>query len=232
VRIDIYAGKDASRVPAYTISEAARYLKLPVGTLRAWTLGQDYGPARRFEPIIKLDDPKRKLMSFAGLAEAHVLAALRRQHRVSLQKIRQALRYIKRSISPRTQHPLAEHRFATVGVSLFVEHLSGLIEVSGEGQMAMRECLDTYLARVTWESGVVASLYPFTRRHVSANDPKVVQIRPEVAFGRPVLAGTRISTAIVAERWMAGESARELAEDYDRPASDIEEAIRWHVQAA
>jgi uncharacterized protein (DUF433 family)/DNA-binding transcriptional MerR regulator len=236
VKPDIYGGKDPRRIPAYTIAEAARYLHLPVATLRAWVLGQAYagrvGP-RRFRPVVQIADPGRKLLSFLNLAEAHVLSALRREQGVSLQKVRQALDYLGRSLHLSSDHPLAEHRFATDGVHLFVEHYSQLIEVTQEGQLAIGECLERYLTRVEWDDhGLASRLYPFTHTATATDSPRVVIIDPTVAFGRPVLTGSRIGTSVVVERWMAGESVDTLAEDYGRAPGDIEEAIRWHVLKA
>ena len=45
-------------------------------------------------------------------------------------------------------------------------------------------------------------------------------------LGRPVLAGTGIATAVIAERYKAGESTAELAQDYGREQAEIEEAMR------
>ncbi len=234
---DIYGGKDPRNVPAYGFVEAARYLQMPQATLRAWTLGQAYGEKghrRRFKPVIAIADPERRLLSFLNLAEAYVLDALRREHKVSLQKVRLALTYLTTNMKPASQSPLAEHRFATDGLDLFVEHYAELINVSRDGQLAMREMLEMYLGRVVWDesSGLISRLYPFTRRDQSPASPRVVIIDPRIAFGRPVIAGTRISTATVVERWIAGESFGTLAEDYGRPQSDIEEAIRWQHKAA
>ena len=53
-----------------------------------------------------------------------------------------------------------------------------------------------------------------------------------VAFGRPVLAGSRIPTVEVAERFKAGKPFEALAADYGRPVADIEEAIRCELDAA
>ena len=54
-------------------------------------------------------------------------------------------------------------------------------------------------------------------------------IDPFVSFGRPVLAGTGIVTAVLAERFKAGESVEELAKDYGRTALDIQEALRCEL---
>jgi uncharacterized protein (DUF433 family) len=40
--------------PAYTVAEGARYLKLPVATLRSWVAGRSYpkaGGVERFQPL-------------------------------------------------------------------------------------------------------------------------------------------------------------------------------------
>lgn len=71
-------------------------------------------------------------------------------------------------------------------------------------------------------------LYPFTREH-KADEPKTIVIDPYISFGRPVLAGTGIATTIIAQRYKAGESIEELAEDYGRSRSEIEEAIRCEL---
>jgi uncharacterized protein (DUF433 family) len=71
-------------------------------------------------------------------------------------------------------------------------------------------------------------LYPFTRKR-QPDEPKVIVIDPRISFGRPVLTGTGIRTAIVAERYKAGESIEELAKDYSREHLEIEEAIRCEL---
>jgi uncharacterized protein (DUF433 family) len=78
---------------------------------------------------------------------------------------------------------------------------------------------------------VPIKLYPFSRRG-APSDPKSVEIDPRVSFGRPVLAEPRYPTAVIAERHKAGESISEIAEDYHRPTSDIEEAIRCDLAVA
>jgi uncharacterized protein (DUF433 family) len=45
----------------------------------------------------------------------------------------------------------------------------------------------------------------------------------------PTLVGTEIPTAVVAERYKAGESIDELAGDYGRSRKEIEEVIRCEL---
>lgn len=163
--------------------------------------------------------------------EAHVLDALRRQHQVSLQKIRQALATLGRLPPPPepSRHPLAHHRFATDGKHLLVEKLGQLINLNEQGQLEMEAALDQHLRRIDWaKDGSPAKLFPFTRKR-QPDEPRAIVIDPGVSFGRPVLAGSGIATAVIAERYKAGESISELAKDYGRKALEIEEAIRCEL---
>ncbi|HVN85881.1 MAG TPA: DUF433 domain-containing protein [Candidatus Binatia bacterium] len=222
-------------MPSYRIAEAAHYLAIPAATLRAWTVGQPYateaGP-RLFAPLISIAQTKPPLLSFLNLVEIHVLDAIRREHKLSLQKVRKALTYVGERFP--SAHPLADQTFMTDGLDLFIERYGRLVNISQAGQLAMRGLLEAHLRRIERDSaGLPIKLYPFTRKH-DAHEPKRIVIDPAVSFGRPALAGTGIATAVVVERYKAGESVDDLAEDYGRHRLDIEEAIRCEldVQAA
>jgi len=222
--------KSSIEQAAYSLTEASRYLSIPVATLRSWVAGRKYptdsGP-KFFRPIIELSGDVRTGLSFVNLVEAHVLDAIRRHHQVPLNKIRHAIYYLQKHFS--SKHPLAEQRFQTDGIDLFIEKFGQLINVTQSGQIALRELLEAHLHRVEHDaSGAVVRLYPFTRKR-ELHEPKVVVIDPHVSYGRPVLVGTGIPTAIVAERYKAGESIDELAEDYGRSREEIEEAIRCEL---
>jgi len=219
------------RTPAYTYVEAAHYLNLPVSTLSSWFKGQTYtlnDEVRRFEPVITLDGRPGEGLSFLNLVEAHVLAALRREHRIPLQKVRRALDYVEGQLG--VERPLINARFETDGVNLLVRELERLVNVSQEGQLEIEPVIRTYLRRIERDpSGLPIKLYPFTRKAVSADDPQPVEIDPRVSFGRPVLAGRGVPTAVLADRFKAGDSLTDLAEDYDTSPQVIEEAIRCEL---
>ena len=106
-----------------------------------------------------------------------------------------------------------------------------------DGQFVMRKVLGVHLSRIERDpKGVPIKLYLFTHDHRTgeaealADEPKAIAMDPYVSFGRPMLVGTGIPTAIVAERYKAGESIHELADDYDLPPSSIEEAIRCELE--
>ena len=203
---------------------------MPEATLRSWVVGRPYPTTdgrRFFRPVIRLPDSGRPVLSFINMVEAHVLEAIRRQENIALHKVRTAVDFLERQYHSR--HPLVEHQFETDGLDLFIQKAGLLINLSQAGQLAMREIVAAYLRRVERDvKGLPVRLYPFTRKRES-DEPRAVVIDPFVSFGRPVLAGTGVVTAILAERFKAGESVEDLAKDYGRTALDIQEALRCEL---
>ncbi|TMA37277.1 MAG: DUF433 domain-containing protein [Deltaproteobacteria bacterium] len=117
-------------------------------------------------------------------------------------------------------------------MDLFIDRYGGLINASKAGQMAMRAMLEAHFRRIDRNpAGAPVRLYPFTRKH-DAEEPRVVMMDPRVQYGRPVLVGSGIPTAVIAERYKAGESIQDLAADYGRAPEEIEEAIRCELRLA
>lgn len=223
-------GRDPRELPAYSLPEATQYLRMPPATLRSWVIGRYYptdAGKRFFRPVIHLPDPDWPVLSFVNLVEVHVLEAIRRDHDISLRKVRAAVTFLEKYFG--SKHPLAAHHFETDGLDLFIRQAGLLINLSQSGQLAMREVVQAYLRRIERDpQGIPIRLYPFTRKR-ELEEPRAVVIDPFVSFGRPVLAGTGISTTVIAERFKAGEAMEVLAEDYGRSVLEIQEAIRCEL---
>ena len=226
-----FIATDPREIPAYALSEAAHYLSMPKATLRTWVVGRGY-PSKSgrkwFHKLIHLPASGSDLLSFFNLCEAQVLRAFRTQHGVELEAIRRALRYVQRQFH--WQRPLIEADFRTDGVSLFFERLGNTIDASAGGQMTLRTVMETHLNRLEWnEQGVVARLYPFTRANATNDAPRSVVIDPLFSFGRPILRGSHIALALIVERYKAGDSIEDLANDYGCSRLEIEEGIRCEL---
>jgi uncharacterized protein (DUF433 family) len=208
--------------PAYTIAEAAGYLRLPKSTLRAWLLGQG-----NFRPVLDIADRASRHLSFLNLVEAFVLAGIRRHYGVPLQNVRKALGYLRRHFNAR--HPLADVQFETDGVHLFVRKLGELEGASQEGQRLMESMLRERLAMVRRDpDGIPQKIVLFPSQRKGAD----VVIDPRISFGRPVLDRLGVRTEVLADRFRAGESIGELAEDYSVPPEAVQDAIRCELLAA
>lgn len=230
-KLDIYQGRDPRHIPTYSLVEAAHYLGLPLATLESWIRGRYYPTStgrRHFEPVILRPDEDLPLLSFMNLVEAHVLDAIRYRHHVPLKKVRDAISYLRHvSGSP---HPLADHWFQLKGVDLIVDEGGLLVNATKQGQIEMKDVIRAYLQRVARDpQGAAESLYPYLTRHPKdvEEQPKLVLINPRIAFGKPILVGVGVPTAVIADRVRAGEPVKELARDYACKASEIEEAIRY-----
>ena len=220
---------DPGELPAYTISEAAHYLSVPAATIRYWSVGRD-----GYAPLIGVPERSPTLLSFLNLVELHVLAAIRRKHEVKMRSIREAIRYLGKQARQQAdkRHPLISRELETDGLDLFTERYGRLINISRAGQTAMRDVISAALRRIDRDpEGIPIKLYPFTRAALD-DAPAMVVIDPALSAGRPVIAGTGLATQVIAERYKAGESVRDLARDYARAGAEIEEAIRCELQTA
>lgn len=229
---DLYGGHDPRNMPAYSFYDAAKYLSIPLATLRSWVRGRHY-PTKKgrkfFRPIFHLPDPNKSMLSFTNLVEAHVLNAIRRKYNVDLEKVRKSIAYVQKHFD--YKHPLADQRFETDGINLFIRSYGDLISVSQDGQLAMKEMLEEYLSRIEHDpSGRAARLYPFLRANGRRVNKSIV-IDPYLSFGNPVIAGTGVPTSVIASRFLAGDSIVEIARDYGRETFEVEEAIRYEQAA-
>jgi uncharacterized protein (DUF433 family) len=148
---------------------------------------------------------------------------------VPLPKVRQALAYVSKEMD--MQRPLAESEFQTDGVDLFLEKLGSLVNVTREGQTEMKDVIRDHLKRIERDTqGVPIRLFLFTRKDDIRDQPSPVVVDPRIAFGRPVLAGRSLPTAVLADRFKAGDTLTQLAEDYETSPQNIEEALRCELE--
>ena len=179
---------------AYTLAEAARYLKLPQATLRAWAVGRDYPVAdgqNRFKALIKPARGKPPLLSFFNLIEAHVLRALRTEHGVSIKALRNSIDFAERTL--KIERLLLREDLRTHGGRVLLDHYGHLIDLSASGQIAIRKALEDHLARVEWDQWKFpVRLYPYPTAALDGRRP--IAIDAHIAFGRPVLRRIGIRT--------------------------------------
>jgi uncharacterized protein (DUF433 family) len=223
---------DPRNAPAYTVAEAARYLKLPIATLRSWVAGRPYPRGEgvaRFQPLIHPAKSPPPLMSFWNLVEAHVLRSLRTEQGVSLDDVRTAIRYAEKDLS--IERLLLSKQLSTDAGRLFLDRYGELINLSAAGQLAMRKVFDNHLRRIEWgDLPFPIRLYPFVSSSSDTAD-KPIAIDPAIAFGRPIVARRAISTQAIADRIDAGETPTELAKDYELEVAEIEQAVLYERAA-
>lgn len=219
-------------VAAYTLAEAARYVRLPAATLRSWVLGRQYPKMDGrgdFPPLIRPSSKEPTWLSFSNLIEAHVLRSLRAEHGVPVKELRKALAYAEKSLG--IDRLLLRPELRAKPGKVFLDRYGELIELTAAGQLAMRRVFDEHLKRIDWDSSrFPVRLYPFVLPS-APNDERPIVIDPRIAFGRPVMLKKGISTSTIAERVDAGESVDELAADYGLGPGEIEQAVVYERAA-
>lgn len=224
--------RDIYHVPAYSVTDAARYLRIPLVTLRAWLKGRSDSikqGQQASDPLIQRPHPDLPQLSFTNLVEAHVLRIIRETHQVKLDKVRSALDYMSQQFA--TNHPLVMKRFQTDGVDLFVDEMDRLVNVSRSGQLAMRETLKHLLTRVEWdEEGIAHRFFPPIERFPDPEMDKIIFLDPAIQFGKPVIRGKGVPTAAIVSLIDAGDEIEDVAEEFDCSPDQVKAAIQFEAQ--
>lgn len=223
-------------VPLYTVADAARIVAVPSSTLVAWVKGYvRRSPDRadvKGEPVVTcVERPGRAdpCIPFVGLAEALVLAAVRRSG-VPLQRIRPALVHLQHQIG--IEHALASRRLYTDGAELLFDYGEsdpGAAERTGvktlvvvrSGQHVFTEVVQEYLRRIEYGTDGYASVI-----HLPAYSHAEVVADPTRAFGTPIFerGGARVDDVL--QRFWTGESLDELSAEFGVPVDELEDVLR------
>jgi uncharacterized protein (DUF433 family) len=230
-RIDIYGGQDPRDVARYGIPEAALYLKIPPTTLRPWVAGREYrNRTKPFRPLILTPEKNPFRLSFHNLVEAYILRALRTEHNVSIEAVRQAIDFAQKKCS--IKRLLLSPELRTTAGGIFLDKYGELINLSKSGQLVMRKLFEAHLKRITWDQANVSiRLYPFVTSDYR-DEQKIIVIDPRRGFGRPIISRCGVSTSVIVERIDAGESEQDIATDYDLQKEEIDAAMLYEYRQA
>jgi uncharacterized protein (DUF433 family) len=205
-------------VPAYRVTEAARYARTTKETIGNWQR------VRGTRPGAISKRAEREGLSYLQLIEVGVVAAMRKSG-VTLKKIREAREYLRREF--RNDYPFAHYRFKTDGKVLFMDYdqivaadKEKLLALNENGQLAWNEILSALLHEFEYDTEIGTVL-----RWRVAGYENPVRLDPRIAFGAPHVNG--VATWVLRERWKSGESLADIAEDYDLPRNLVVAALQF-----
>jgi uncharacterized protein (DUF433 family) len=226
-KVDLYAGRDPRDIPAYSFREVALSVGMPESTVRAWCLGQS-----NFKSLLALpaEWDEYHALSFFNLIEMQVIAELRREHKVPMNRVRTALQFLVKNVPVR--HPLVEKELAvTPNQRVYIVHEGRRIDISAGGQWPLDEVVRNLLRRVHRGRKGILSFFPRVALPKGLRLPEdeyaPIVVDPEICFGRPVIAGTSIPTDVIADRKLGGDSVKKMAEDYDLSEEQIKAALSF-----
>ncbi|MEK6375880.1 MAG: DUF433 domain-containing protein [Acidobacteriota bacterium] len=225
--VDLYEGRDPRDIPAYSFREVALSIGVPASTVRAWCLGQS-----NFKSLLGLPAQwsHYHALSFFNLIEMQVIAELRREHKVSMSRVREALRFLAKNVPVR--HPLVESElYVTPNQRVYIVHAGRHIDISAGGQWPLDAVIRNLLRRVhRGRNGILAffpRVTPPKGTSLVEDEYAPIMVDPEICFGRPVIAGSGIPTDVIADRYLGGDAPRKMAEDYDLSEEQIAAALRF-----
>lgn len=219
---------DVRSRPAYTVAEAARYLSIPAPTVGAWFRGIQ-AKHQTFRPVLRLENPADRRLSFANLVEASVLRALRTKHGISMKAVRDALGYVRKEHG--IDRLLIDPGLRAAPGRLFLQRYGELVELTRSGQHVIERVWESHLQAVVQDpSGVPFKLYPWIPDPVEPPKRSIL-IDPAVSFGKPMTASRGISTSVLADLYDAGSSVEELIGEYGLTQSEVEDALAFEQAA-
>ena len=209
----------------FTLRESAAYLDVPASTLHQWARPSD-------DPGLVTIFPRAgrsATVPFVGFAEAYVLSALRHGG-VPMQRIRPAVARLSEEFG--LYNDLASQRVYTDGAELIFDYADNsdddaLLTVVRTGQEHFAEVIRGYLRRIEYGGdGWVAQIR--LPAYTAAN----VIVDPERAFGQPLVVhgGARVEDLV--DRFRAGDSVADIAEDFAVPQDEVEDVIRVATRLA
>jgi uncharacterized protein (DUF433 family) len=223
-------------VPLYSVSDAARHIDVPRSTFDTWVRGYSRRPEGR-SPVIGapvvtfIPDHRGPTVPFVGLAEGFVLAAFR-EAGVPLQRIRPAITRLQEELG--IAHVLASRSLYTDGAEVLYDYaarrdegeLLDLVVVRTK-QHQFSDVVKDYLRRITYGSDGWAS-----QVRLPTYGTAEVVVDPGVAFGLPLVAhgGARVEDLV--DRFLAGDTISDIADDFDVPLDQVEDVIRVATRTA
>lgn len=210
--IDLYNGQDPHEVFLYTNATARVLLQIPHATMMY------------FDPYLF---DLRPQVSFVQLLQLHLMHAVYQVHPGLMGCLRQLIRF-KRNYGE--IHPLLHLILDLDGVDSFIEEFGEWVTLAQSVQVALHEKLLIYLQRVECRCNRPYQYFPFSRAEATFDQPKLVVMNPQIAFGQPTIVASGVQTCILFERFVAGDSIEDLMWDYDCDRLLVEEAIRFEAR--
>ena len=223
-------------VGLYSQSYAARLLRIRLERVRRWVKGYTYRvrptseQLRRQTPVVYSDVPVvdgEIALSFLELMELRVVVGLLEFPDISLQKVRRAADAASEVLG--TKHPFASRRIFTDGSEILATIEAGsssgsdLVELTqARGlQIAAAKIMHPILKEIEYSdtTALAETWWPLTKQVPIVLDPRVM-------FGSPTVAGTRITTSVLA-RLAEHDPIADIADAYEIGPELVEEAVRF-----
>jgi uncharacterized protein (DUF433 family) len=216
--------------PLYNEAFAARLSELTMGRVRRWLRGYDYTYSAGQElrqghmaPIVARAMTSAE--SYASFLDLVDLLFVKRflDHGISLQRIRKALAEAERLVGG---HHFAQRSFFTDGRNIFLQvkdDADALLELLTNGQWVIAPLIKELAHQIDFDrpSGFAQRWYPLGPRGLVVLDPLI-------SFGKPIIVGKGVSTAVVYDNYLAEKKrVRKVSKWMNLDIKEVEAAIAF-----
>ena len=212
--------------PTYSLSEAARLLRISPSKLRWWLEGAVRG-SKQYPPVLRSEPTGDSQVSWGEFIEAAYLREYR-QH-IPLQRLRPLREALSREFNTpfpfAVSTPLVGRRELVLEMQKSLQIPEGLWMVVGTRQLMLSAVAETFCARVQFDAATEEAI-----RYVVMRAPEPVYVNPRVSFGIPTVRSVR--TEVIAELYLAGEPRSAIIDiyrDHGVTEQDVETAVEFET---
>lgn len=226
----------------YSPAEAARYARFNQKKITNWSFGWSAN-GKHYEGFLDPDLPRVKgsrSISFLTMIEFCLIQRLSEnpEVRISTQKVRKAAEAAVRV--KHIHHPFAWKWLRTDGQDFFAlfgsdpDNCDYALQLTGRhgvdehadfGQFVFATIVEPFFKEIDFVGNYAGKWYPLAREE---HENRLVVLDPEVRFGAPTIAGTRVPTAAIEEQRHFDIPADEIAAWYGITVEQVEAA--WEFE--
>lgn len=221
--------KNLVGVGLYTPAEAALYARVQTQTLSRWIHGNIHGGSvvhAQFQ-----DDPDR-IVTFLDFVQALAIREIRRDHRIPLAKIRDAVEHARKKYG--VEYPYAmPHNTFLFGTEIVLElkdenaegdELPLRAQISGgqKDQLLLHKVAQLYAKKLTFDRNRLATEY-----EAFGDDNRKIIMNPQTRFGQPILTPCGCAALSLYEAYLSEGTIERAADAYGVEQGDVETAVRY-----
>lgn len=209
----------------YTPAEAAFYARVPTQLMSRWLYGSSTGDAV-FRP--ELYSTGERTVTFLDLVQAFWVRCIRQQHKIPLNKIRQAVDVATNKYG--MPHPLAMQHTTylfddEIIINVANREAPEYVQMSGKHRhhRMLRQVVELYMKDLSFGDDGLANLYTA----YSWSDRRIL-MDPARKFGEPYLPACGYSARTLWEACEAEGSIEAAADVYGVSKDDVEASWRYY----
>ena len=213
--------------PVYSLSEAARLLRVTPAKLRWWMEGGTRG-AKQYPPILRKEPSKTSEVSWGEFVEAAYLREYRKHLQLHhLRPLRERLTEEFGTPFPfAVAQPWTDARRLVWELQRKLDIPDVLWIVVESDHLSLSPPAGSFYKRVTFDPSTQEAI-----RYVIMEAPQPVYVNPLASFGIPTVRGVR--TEVLAELSLAGEHISTTLDIYGQhriTAQDVETAVEFETR--